>query len=236
MKLVHGAMFAMLMGCVGVAHATRAADQTVTSDRIVATARSAFPAVKGSMKVTLRVIGVPHDATVPDGSVRLEVQPVVGRWPRARVAVSVLISVDGKALRTETIWFAVKATQTAWVYGSDAPAGTPVGKLKIRQADVDVAESDGQPVKTLASLADERLKRGVHAGWPLLAGDFEPVPDVDTRSQVVVHVHYGPIRIETLAQAMGAGEVGDTVPVLIKGAASPVLARIVGKGAVDIAR
>jgi flagella basal body P-ring formation protein FlgA len=236
MRFFYGATVAVLIGCVGVAHATRAADQTVTSDRIIATARSVFPAVKDSMKVTSRVIGVPHDATVPDGSVRLKAQPIMGRWPRARVAVSVLISVDGKAVRTETIWFAVKALQTAWIYGNDAPAGTPVGKLKIRQADVDVAESDGQPVKTLASLADERLKRGIHAGWPLLAEDFEPVPDVDTRSQVVVHVRYGPIRIETLAEAMSAGEVGDTVPVLIKGAASPVLAKIVGKGAVDIAR
>lgn len=236
MKFTCYVVVMMLTCCAATAHAARMADQTIRSSRIIAAARSGLPAVMKDTKVTLRVIGAPFDATVPGGAVQLQPQPVVGRWPRARVAVSVLIAVDGKVVRTATIWFAVKAMRSAWVYSQDALAGTAFGKLKIKKADIDIAAGTDKPVDALASLADERLKRGVHAGWPLLKEDFEPIPDVDARSQVVVHVRYGPIRIETLAKAMGTGDVGDTVPVLIEGAASPVLATIVGKGAVDIAR
>lgn len=236
MKPVHYSMLLTLACWAGAAHAAHLANQTIRSSRIVAAARAILPPAKPGTKVTLRVIGAPPDAAVPMGAVRLQPQPVAGRWPRQRAAVSVWVSVDGKVARTETVWFAIRAMRTVLVYGLDAAAGTPVKRLKFTKADVDIANVSGDPVEKLASLSGERLGRGVHAGWPLQREDFEPIPAVDRRSQVVVHVRYGPIRIDTLARAMGTGDVGDTVPVLIEGAASPVLATIVGKGAVDIAR
>lgn len=219
-----------------VTHATPAHTQTVTTARLVEAARKALPAAGAGVTVTTRVLGTPPDTTVPTGLVRLQTHPVVGRWPRARVAVPVIVLVDAKPVRSETIWFEVRALRSVWVYDRAAPAGTAMGQLKVHEATVDIAKADGQPVGALTALAGDRLKRGVQAGWPLLEGDFEPVPDVDKQSQVIVHVSYGPIRMETLGKALGAGEIGDAVLVLVEGAASPVSAKVAGKGVVDIAR
>ncbi len=228
------AMAAMSFGAVG--HAEPLHTQTVTTARLVEGARTVLPAMDPDLAATARVLGRPADATVPAGTVRLQAHPVAGRWPRARVAVSVSVLVNDKAVRSETIWFAVRALRPAWVYAGNAPAGTAMSKLKFHKATVDVAKADGQPVHAMAALAGDRLKRGVQAGWPVLEGDFQPIPDVDTQSQVIVHVRYGSIRMETLGRALNMGDVGDVVPVLVEGAVSPVLARVAGKGVVDIAR
>lgn len=217
------------------AHAATPHTQTVTAARLVEVARASLPAAGGST-ITIRVIGTPLDAIVPVGALRLHTPSVVGRWPRARVAVPVEILVDDKPVRAETVWFAVEALRSVWVYDQDTPVGKTAAGLKVHKVAVDVAAANGTPVDGLASVANDRLKRGVHAGWPLLEGDFEAIPDVDRLSRVVVHVRYGPIRMETVAKALGAGDVGDVVSVLVDGAASPVQAKVTGKGVVDIAR
>ena len=236
MRLASCIVALVAMGFAAITHATPPRAQTVKAARLVEAARQALPAAGPRLTVTTRVLGASTDTTVPAGAVHLQTHPVVGRWPRARVAVPVAVLVDGRPVRSETIWFAVQALCPTWVYAQDAPAGTEMGKLKVRKATVDIASADGLPVDALASLTGDRLKRGVHAGWPLLEGDFEPIPDVDRQSQVIVHVRYGPIRMETLGRALDTGDVGDVVPVLVEGAASPVLAKVAGKGVVDIAR
>lgn len=227
---------AVMAACWAMAaHAAVPHTQTVTTARLVEAARAALPS-GGKSNVTVHAMGAPPDATLPAGTLRLQTRPLVGRWPRARVAVPVEVYVSGKPVRTETVWFAVEALRSVWVYDQDTPAGTSAGRLKAHKATVDVAEADGTPVDGLAALANDRLKRGVRAGWPLLTGDFEAIPDVDKQSRVIVHVSYGPIRVEAMAKALGEGDIGDVVPVLVEGAASPVLAKVTGKGVVDIAR
>lgn len=236
MRFVSCILAVAAMGFVAVIHAAPLHTQTITTARLVEAARNMLPAAGPDLAVTARVLGRPDDAIVPAGTVRLQAQPVAGRWPRARVAVSVSVFVNEQAVRSETIWFAVRALRPAWVYAKDAPAGTAMSKLKLHKSTVDVAKAEGQPVDAAIALKGSRLKRGVHAGWPVLKGDFEPIPDVDKQSQVIVHVRYGSIRMETLGRALNVGDVGDVVPVLVEGAVSPVLARVTGKGVVDVAR
>lgn len=176
------------------------------------------------------------NAIVPAGTVMLRAAPPPGRWPRSRVAVPVQIYVSGKLARSETVWFAVRAERRGFVYGNDAPAGTPALKLATRSELVDVAATDETPIEVLSTLSNERLKRGVHAGWPVLKGDFESIPDVDKNTRVIVHVRYGAIQMQTVATALQPGDVGDAVSVLVEGAHSPVQALVEAKGVVDIAR
>lgn len=236
MRLASCIVAVVAVGVLTIGHAQPPPSQTITTARLVEAARKVLPVASPDLTVTTRVLGEPEGATVPAGAVRLKAHPVVGRWPRARVAVSVSVFVNGKAMRSGTIWFAIQALRPAWVYDQDAPAGTAMSKLKFHKATVDVAKADGRVVDVVAALQGDRLKRGVHAGWPVLKGDFEPIPDVDTQSQVVVHVRYGSIRMETLGRALNMGDVGDVVPVLVEGAVSPVFAKVAGKGVVDIAR
>lgn len=224
--------------CVGAAHAAAPAEQTIPAARLVGAARAALPGVAShsGMTLTTSVVGTPVDAVVPAGTVALLARAPTGRWPRARVAVPVEVLIDGKVVRNETVWFAVTAKRYGLVYGSDAPIGTPASKLKLSPGEVDVAAADGAAVETAAQLADERLKRGVHAGWPVLENDFEAVPDVDKNARVVVRIRYGAIRMQALATALQAGDIGDAIPVLVEGADAPVQAQVEARGVVDIAR
>lgn len=225
----------LTVGFMASACAVPTHGQTVVSQRLVAAARAALPATTAGLAVTSRVLGAPEAATVPAGTVQLRTRPIVGRWPRARVAVPVQIFVNGRLAGSETVWFAVNAMRTTWVYDRDTPAGTAVNKLHVHRATVDVAEADGVPAQSLAAVANDRLKRGIRAGWPVLKGDFESIPDVDKQSQVVVNVRYGSISMQAMATALDSGDVGDAVSVLVEGATTPVSATVAGKGVVNIA-
>jgi len=231
-------LVAALVCCMVAAQAVAAIEQTVSAARLVAAARTALPTDAAHSKVTFtaNVVGTPSDAVVPAGTVALHAHTLAGRWPRARVAIPIEILINGKVVRNETVWFAVTAKQKGLVYGGNAPSGTPANKLKLASGEIDLATVNGVPVEMPAQLADQRLKRGVHAGWPVLKSDFEAVPDVDKNARVVVHVQYGAIHLQTVATALQAGDVGDAVPVLVEGAEKPVLAQIEAKGVVDIAR
>lgn len=234
----HSTLVATLACCMVSAGFAAPAEQTIDATRLVAAARAALPASApaANLAITVNVIGTPTDAIVPAGTVTLHAEEPPGRWPRSRVAVPVQIRVDGNLARSETVWFAVHAPRRGLVYDNDVPMGTPAVKLATRSSLVDEAATAGIPVAALNTLANERLRRGVHAGWPVLKSDFEPIPDVDKNTRVIVHVRYGAIQMQTVATALQAGDVGDAVPVLIEGAHSPVQARVEARGVVDIAR
>jgi len=238
MKAAHFPIALGLVCCMGVAHAAAPTEQTIPARRLVEVARAALPATASvaGIKITTRAIGVPPDAIVPAGAVDLRTEAPVGRWPRSRVAIPVEVWVNNKVVRTESIWFAVKAQRNGFVYAQDTPAGTAAAKLKMQSHEIDVADASGAPVESPDQLANERLKRGVHAGWPVLKSDFEAIPDVDRNARVIVHVRYGDIRLQAVATALQAGDVGDQVAVMVEGAQSPVQARVEAKGVVDIAR
>lgn len=215
-----------------------AVEQTVAAARVVAAARTALqalPLVPGT-RLDLQVIGSPSDAVVPAGPLRIEATAPAGQWPRSRVAVLVRLLSAGHRTKAETVWFAVQAVRSLAVYTADARQGTPAGAVQTRLADVDTAQLHGRPVRALAAMRGQRLRRTMLAGAPVLAEDFEPVPDVDARQQVTVLVRYGAIHMQTRGTALSAGDAGQTVAVLATGADSPVQARVAGKGVVELAR
>lgn len=225
--------FACLLLALPFAVPSAWAAQAVPAAEIVAAAQRSLSGPSGD-RLTLRVVGAPDDAVVRAGRVALRALPVTGRWPRSRVAVPVRITVDGAVVRTETVWFAVTAERDVLVYAEDAPAGTPATAIKTRVVSVDVAAVQQAFAVDSAGYSGERLKRGVHAGAPVLAGDFEPIPDVDRQGTVAVHVRYGAIRMEATGRAMRAGNTGEVVPVLVDGAETPVEARVLARGEVEI--
>lgn len=215
-----------------------AAEQTVAAARVVDAARTVLQALplQADTRLEMTAIGKPVDAVVPAGPLQIRATPPSGRWPRSRVAVSVELLLAGRAARTETVWFAVKAVRPLAVYADDAGQGTPAEAVQVHPAEVDVAQLHGHPVDALAAMKGQRLRRATLAGAPVLEEDFEPVPDVDARQQVTVLVRYGAIRMQTRGTALRAGATGQTVAVLAAGADSPVQARVTGKGVVEVAR
>ena len=214
------------------------AEQTVAAARVVGAAGAALRALPMSpdTRLELQPIGTPLDVTLPAGPLGVQAMAPSGQWPRSRIAVSVRLLVSGRPVKTETVWFAVRALRSVAVYTADTGQGTPAESIHIQQAEVDAAKLHGKAMKELAALRGQRLRRATLAGTPVLEADFEPIPDVDAREQITVMVRYGAIRMQTRGTALATGDAGQTVAVLAAGADAPVQARVTGKGVVEVAR
>jgi len=218
--------------------ATPRASQRVAALRIVAAARARVDARLGSEAATAKVsvVGAPTDVSVPAGAVRLAVHPPTGRWPRARIGVPVDVVVDGRVVRSTTVWFALEVQRKVLSYAADAPIGTVAESLKLVPRDVDIAAARGEPVLDPQQVDGMRLRHAVLAGSMARFEDFERIPDVDRQQRVHVEVALGAIRMRAQGTAIATGNAGDVVSVLVDGAESPVRARVVDKGEVEVVR
>lgn len=210
--------------------------QTVASARIVDIARSELDACLGDDKASaqVQIVGKPEDVQILSGTLAIKARKPEGRWPRARVGMPVDISVNGEVVRSATVWFAVSIHHDVPGYAADAAMGTAASALKFTPHDADVAALQGGIVTDPHQLDGMRLRHAVLAGSPVLLEDFEHVPDVDRQQRVDVTASYGVIKLETKGTAIGRGNTGDTVLVLVDGAEEPVHARITDKGVVQV--
>ena len=214
------------------------APQRVDAARIVDAARAALDRQLGSdgASADVEVIGMPQDIALLAGQASLQARMPVGRWPRSRVGIPVDVSVNGHVVRSATVWFAVGVHRNVLSYADDAASGASTPALKFSERDVDVAALAEVPVSDAQQLQGRRLRHPVLAGAPVLPGDFERVPDVDRQARVEVDVSLGAIHMQAKGTSSNAGNVGETVTVLVDGAQAPVRARVTEKGVVDVVR
>lgn len=218
--------------------ATPHASQRVAAARIVAAARAQVDARLGSEVAAAKVsvVGTPVDVSVPAGAVSLIVRPLTGRWPRARIGVPVDVVVGGRVARSATVWFALKVQRKVLSYGADALIGATAESLKLVPCDVDIAAAPGEPIRDPQQVDGMRLRHAVLAGSAAQIDDFERVPDVDRQQRVHVELALGAIHMQAQGTAIAAGNAGDLVAVLVDDAESPVRARVIDKGEVEVVR
>ncbi|MGC1548090.1 MAG: flagellar basal body P-ring formation chaperone FlgA [Rhodanobacter sp.] len=210
--------------------------QRVASARIVEAARAELDARLGDSRAMAQVslVGTPEDVLVLPGTLTLHVRQPTGRWPRSRVSVPVDISVNGEVVRSATVWFALSVHHDVLSYAADAQLGAVASALKFVPHDADVAGLQGNVIADPHDLDGMRLRHSVVAGSPAVREDFEHIPDVDRRDRVQVMVAYGSIQMQAKGTAIGQGNTGDTVSVLVDGAEAPVRVRITDKGVVKV--
>jgi flagella basal body P-ring formation protein FlgA len=209
--------------------------QTVAASRLVGAAQDVLREhLASGGEVSITTIGTPEEVRVPMGEVSLQVHPISGRWPRPRVGVPVDVLVDGRVVRSATVWFALSVHSKVLTYGDDEPIGVQAQQLRIHAAEVDVATLQETPVDGPSALDGMRLRKPVQEGSAVLLSDFEKIPDVDRQEKVRVLASYGAIRLATRGVANEKGNAGDVVPVLINGADEPVRARVTEKGVVEV--
>lgn len=227
---------AMLCFACHALSATLAARRHVASSEVVAAARSELDTQLGSdsAHASVSVIGSPEDIDVAGEAVSLKAHRLTGRWPRARVGVAVDVHVDGRIVRTATVWFALEVRHAVLAYAQDAATGAPAGQLHWANRELDIAAAEGESVSDPAQLQGMRLRRPVLAGAPAMLGDFERVPDVDRQQRVEVIATVGAVRLQTHGVANRQGAPGDVIPVMVDGAEAPVAARVIDKGAVEV--
>lgn len=184
--------------------------------------------------IELAVMGRDEAIVLPPGQHALRVGEIAGRWPRSRVAVPVQHFVDGQRVRSQTVWVAVQWWQDADVYDRDLAAGTPVDGIAHRRERIDLARSEGDVLAAASVPAGHRLRRPVRAGRPMLATDFERMPDVLAGAELQVQVQRGAVRLDTTGRALADGFIGDVIPVGLDAQRQPVKSTILSSLAVRV--
>jgi flagella basal body P-ring formation protein FlgA len=210
--------------------------QMVTAAQIVTAARAEMEArsAQARIPVTLELSGRVADVFVPwSGQTRLIASPA-NDWLRPRVAVPVTVAdADGHS-RHATVWFVVHAPVTGPVYKADAARATLPGSIQIGEDIVDRAKTRGFDPTWRPDPASSRLRRAVHAGQPVLATDFEPVPTVAAGQTVSIESRQGAVRLLTSGRALADGQLGQTIRVLPAVSPQPIQARVVATGKVSL--
>lgn len=167
---------------------------------------------------------------VEGDEVRVEAQPVEGRWPRGRVGVPVQVWVDGQPAQSRMVWFTVRRWLEVPVYARDAQAGESLASVATHLQRRDMAEFADRapfadPVDTPGAL---QLRRSVRAGHPVMRDELRSMPDVSRQQAVALIVRRGALVLSTPALAQADAVVGEQVRVLPEGATQWVLARVNG--------
>lgn len=211
--------------------AEQSVPHAVVAEAVRAQLQAQSKALPGDLE--LSVLGRDEPLVLPAGRHEMQVGAVTGPWPRARVAVPVRHLVEGRAVRSQTMWVAVRWWMEADVYADNLVAGTPVAELGHRRERVDLAPH-GSPLPVAELPAGQRLRRPVRAGQPMVAADFEPMPDVLAGADVQVEVVRGSVRLSTTGRALAEGFVGDVIPVTVDAGRRPVDSLILTSQAVRV--
>ncbi|WP_158290276.1 flagellar basal body P-ring formation chaperone FlgA [Ramlibacter sp. WS9] len=214
--------------------------QTLASDRVEQAARAALREWMAT-RATRYVIDaqpLPADIKLPAGNVELKARPLpANAEPTPRMAVWMDIQVDGRFIRTVPVNFAVDAFRDAWVAPAAVAGGVSLTPGMVEKREVKVTgyassrfpEQGPQP----GTAAGLRTTRAIKEGEPVTMANSAPLPAIARGAWVALHLTSGVVALESRAQALQDGEVGQIVKVRSSSAASPVEARVVSPGRVE---
>jgi flagella basal body P-ring formation protein FlgA len=150
----------------------------------------------------------------------------------SRMTVWVDVKQAGHAKRTLLVPVDVAAYRTGWVAMRDLPVGTRLSPGILREQEVDIAAGGYEP--WAGDPEGLVLRSPVLAGHYLAAGQVEAAPAV-SRGDVVQVVHrMGAVEVQTTANALQDGDLGKNIQVRISASQSPVLARVMAAGQVEL--
>lgn len=175
--------------------------------------------------------------TIPDDAVRLLVRPIRQDRPYARMLVVVDVIGSQGLVRTVTLAFQVSAHVKGLVAGQDVAAGSQATSL-LEERDIEITSLAPHAVPLAASQAPAtallQLKRGLKAGEPVQARDFEPVPAVQRGDWITLRLNNGDILMESRAEALQSGQPGQNIRVKPNGSERSILARVTGKNMAEV--
>ena len=211
------------------------ASQQLSAQDVEDVARPALDAwlAKRSESHAIELVQPLAPLAVPLGRVALDVRALPRlTQPSAHATVWVDVSVGGHFQRAVNLEYRVQAFRTGWVAAEELERGQDVDTTRLVQALVDIAPL---PAPLWADAADRaRMRRAVHRGDPLTTLDAEARPWVVRGERVEVSSRVGELSIEAQAEALQDGRAGQDVLVRIASSRSPVTARVLKPGLVEI--
>lgn len=178
-------------------------------------------------EMTITQIGSIYDIPISPGRRwSLSINDVNNSSAVSRSSVTIRIDLDGAFWRTCTVWFSVTKPMRTSVYSQSHVKGAHGNTLSLESAVSDMRNHEFDVVKGPILLSGLRLRRSVIAGSPILASDFEAIPDVVVGQSIEVESIHGSARILTNGRAVSEGLIGQSILVIVKDGEKSVRARI----------
>lgn len=218
----------------------RGSVQTLPAAQIEQTARAALEnwLVARSNRFDIEGLGLRHDINLPVGRIELRARSLPwGSRPSSRMVVWVDVWVDGGFVRTVPVNFLVEAYRDAWVAKSAVAPGVALSSAMLERKEVDVVS---QPIRPAAAEppADLSLRslRSLKPGEAVNTLNTARVATVGRGESVTLYLKAGGMRMESRAESLQEGDMGQVVRVRVAGATSPIEARVVDRGRVEAIR
>lgn len=166
-----------------------------------------------------------------EGEVIATLPPDARYGDRLRVVLRVPRS-DGQATRAGSAEVTVRATRAVWTTTQALSRNDEIG---IGDAAAIEQSLDGLRIQALpADVRGMKVTRDVVAGQILLPHLVQPVALVRRGDQVTVAVRVGELVVSTLGTAAADGRLGQIVTVTNSDTGKAIVARVVGRGAVEV--
>jgi len=176
----------------------------------------------------------PRDVRVPRGEVTLGARPVA---PAAALATSTTVLVEvwagGRVLATVPVVLEVEVTGPAMVSRRALAAGALLEGSSLQRREVRWSGLSSRPIGGEA-LPGLRLRRPLREGEPVKQEDVEPAPQVSRGAFATVRTLRGMVEVESRAEVLQDGLLGERVQVRPALSSGPVLARVTGPGTVEM--
>lgn len=210
------------------------ASSELAGDRIAAVARESLREwlAARSTRAEITLTSEPRDVAVPAGSLVVKARPLPQDQAIARrTSVWVDLWVDGRFVRTVPVGFEVAAYGPALVASSDMPAGAALQPAQMAVREVELSGRSGKP---LAVRELQQVTHPVAAGQVLTARDVQVRPAVARGDWVALRIHAGAMEMESRAEALQNGAVGQVVNVKPRGSTGTLEARVLAPGRVEL--
>lgn len=179
---------------------------------------------------TLPVINLPH------GEVTLRTRTITAERARSQMTVWVDVMLDGSFYRSIPVPLNVTSVRRVLVARSALLKGQTLSCENVDVEMRDVAALFSAPQDSDCAKLQRRLRRNLSAGEVLLSDELETIPAISEGESVTLQVTSGAVVLESKAQALTDGQVGQRIEVRAALSQEPVLAMVVAPGVVSVGK
>lgn len=204
------------------------ATQVVPAARLVAVAEKTVHSIINDPDHQVRAESRLSDQQVPAGKVVITAEDA--QYNPTYIAVPLLISVDGKPIRTVFAGYRIVTYVHTAVAARDLPSGTVLGADDVVLGRV---AYNGRPPMETASLVGRKLNVTLAHGAPIYMEETQ-INQIVTPGQAVLYIlHDGPVVVSADVIARSGGGLGQTVAVYNPATRKALSGVVTGPGTVE---
>jgi len=205
-------------------------------EKLVATAKAGLTNSLHRDGLTLEIVqnGTLPAINLPHGEVTLRTRPITAERARSQMVVWIDVMLDGSFYRSVPVSLNVTSVQQVLVARSALLKGQTLSCDNVDVETRDAAALSSAPQDSDCAKLHRRLRRNLSAGDVLLSGELEAIPAISEGESVTLQVTSGAVVLESKAQALTDGQVGQRIAVRAALSQEPVLAMVIAPGIVKV--